>query len=467
MKYPLKQTEHPVLPFRTQYFMEHPEQFSIARLASNEMDRGDGLTPLAKIPDIEDRIRFTRDGGGYFTEVRLVIGRETDEKTGEAEEETVVLGHTSKGMLYGMMTTSDIYHDYFDTSGNLIYDPMDPEEEMEEEPEDTEPENEEPEDEDSEETTDETEKPPLKTLNNQDNPDNGQISDISDQSTALLSRSSEEELRRQVAEELQKKNWIKLGDTILVRYPNVNNVSTLKANKQGVRRVQYIYEQWYDPEIHQCRNRKTSIGQMSEEFPGAMIPNERYKQYFNMETGLPLSRDEQNSTSADFQNPETEETGERAKAELQKTVERYGINSEEAFSAAADYLHQLLPENKDTVMENHNNDIQDLYSQTRKKKQRLDSLGSILGAISETIDMLAKKYPDDLIGTYKARKINEILSEIKHHYLGSGYEEFLELIKEPEEVKKDGETYVTGMSYSDVQILLDHYTTLLWRVSLY
>ena len=241
----------------------------------------------------------------------------------------------------------------------------------------------------------------------------------------------------------------------------------MKANKQGVRRVQYIYEQWYDPEIRQCRNRKTSIGQISEEFPGAMIPNERYKQYFNMETGLPLSRDEQNSTSADLQNPETEETGERAKAELQKTVERYGINSEEAFSAAADYLHQLLPENKDTVMENHNNDIQNLYSQTRKKKQRLDSLGSILGAISETIDMLAKKYPDDLIGTYKARKINDILSEIKLYYLGSGYEEFLELIKEPEDVKKDGETYVTGMSYSDVQILLDHYTTLLWRVRLY
>ena len=40
------------MPIRTRYFMEHPKQFNIATFASNEMERGDGLTPLAKIHPI-------------------------------------------------------------------------------------------------------------------------------------------------------------------------------------------------------------------------------------------------------------------------------------------------------------------------------------------------------------------------------------------------------------------------------
>ena len=459
MKYPLKQTEPPLIPIRTRYFMEHPEQFSIARLESNEMDRGDGLTPLAKIPDIEDRIRFTRDGGGYFTEVRLVIGRETDKDTGEVEEETVVLGHTSDRMLYGMMITSDIYHDYFDTSGNLIYDLMDPEDETEEEPE-----NEELQDEDSEETTDETEETVQSDL--------------------------EEELRKLVSEELQKRNRIQLGDIILVRCPKPSStIRYLKANQHGVCHIQYIYERWYDIATKQNRNHKTTIGQMSNEFPGAMIPNERYKRYFDMETGLPkdqLNKDEQEdqgerrgqngqSIVTGNQSSPIPEPGEREKEVLHRAVMSYGIDSEEARDAAIDLLHQLIPESsdKETAMNGqgnqyeeslngqigrqNKNELESLYEQVNERKERVRVLANIFEGISGDIDTQAKRHPDVLVSTYKARKINAVLLEIRKYCDGSGFEEFLELVQEPEEVVKDGETYFTGMTYSDVQLLFEHY----------
>ena len=456
MKHPLKQTAPPAHSSRTQYFMEHPEQFNFFTLESNEMERGDGLTPLAKIPDLGDRIRFIKEAGGFFTEVRLVIGRETDKETGETEEETVILGHTSDRMLYGMMTTSNIYHDYFDTSGNLIYDPMNPEDEGEEEPE-----NEEPQDEETEKTTGETEEPA------QEDP--------------------EEELRELVAAELQKKNKIQLGDTILVRGPEPSSsIRYLKANQHGVRHVQYIYERWYDNETRQNRNLKTTIGQMSDEFPGAMIPNERYKRYFDMETGLPLNQDGQKdqseqkdekeqSIAANTQNPKAPEPGKREIEELRRSVSRYGIESDEAREAAIDYLQQLIPENsgQKTAMNGqgdhyaapasgqtgrqNGNHLESLYERANEKKEQIRVLVTIFDGIRSDIYDQAKRHPDDLVNTYKTRKINAILLEIRKLCKGSGFEEFLELIQEPEEVEKDGETYLTGMTYSDVQILLEHY----------
>ena len=93
--------------------------------------------------------------------------------------------------------------------------------------------------------------------------------------------------------------------------------------------------------------------------------------------------------------------------------------------------------------------------------ERAALLVVILEKITESIKNQAKKHPDALINIYKARKINEILMEIQIRYRDSGYEDLLELIEEPHEVEENGQKYLTGMTYSDVEVLLCYYGSIL------
>lgn len=460
----MKQTEPPLVYYLTEYYLKNPEKFYFDKLEANEMEQINGQPWLAKIPQIDGRIRF-KEGRYYGTDVLLVIGREKDEETGEITEETVRLGSKMDGPFSRMMKISDVYHDYFDSSGNLIFDPM-------------------KEDEADENEADET----ADTPDNADMPDpSGQPTDArsddvpedSRQSSDTPTYDAESALRKRVEEELKQKNSIQLGDTTLVRYPDTAGTRVLKANKHGVRHVQYVYEQWYDPEKRQCRNRKTVIGQMSDEFPGAMIPNDRYRRYFDPETGLPRRQDEENSAETAADIPENPEPGQREREALQRTVVRYGMESPEAIEVAIRYLDQLTPENdeKGLIMNDQGSeaaiigqneqgktggdDLQALYSQVSRQKERITILIRILNEINSTICNYAKRHPDDLISPYKVRRINAILTEIRTYYVKSGYEDLLELIPEPETVEQDGEEMLVGMTYSDVEVLLDHYVTIL------
>ncbi len=437
----MKHTAPPLRPARTRYLLEHPEQFNIATLESNEMDRGDDLPPLAKIPQMENRIRLTPDKGGYFTNVMFVIGRGTEENG----EKTVILGHTSKTMLPGMMTISDTYHDYFDTSGNLICDPMNPGDEKEAE-------NEEPTD--KEATEDETE----------DEPDN-----------------PEEELQRRIKEEFRQHNAIRLGNTTFVRIPEIpSRIRILKPNNKGIRNVQYIYAQWYDPTSQQNRNRKTVIGYLADECPDAMIPNDRYNRFFDIETGLPRPEPgtepiQQPQQTQELQPNETdliEEIEDQLEKERQKQREQLSRllreNPEEAIAMTQrqlDKMREEMQEKTQDEMQQENEPLSEpldsLYDRVIQKNGRKEILRDLLDEINYTISNQAKKHPETLISTYKAQKINAVLIELRLLAHGSGFEDFLELIREPEEVEQDGVKYLTGMTYSDAEVLLSHYTVVL------
>ena len=92
--------------------------------------------------------------------------------------------------------------------------------------------------------------------------------------------------------------------------------------------------------------------------------------------------------------------------------------------------------------------------------ERTTVLFQILNGIKEGIRERTKKRPDDIINGYKARKINRILSEIRERYEGSGYDDLLELIEEPREEEQDGKTVITGMTYSDAGVVLEHYAAI-------
>ncbi len=103
--------EGPIQPNKTQWYMMHPEKLAQEKPKAKVMLQEDG-TPIAKIPEMGDRIR--KDDGGNIS---FVIGRETDAETGEIQEETVVIGHDVSWHLPGWMKTTEAYLDYFDLFG--------------------------------------------------------------------------------------------------------------------------------------------------------------------------------------------------------------------------------------------------------------------------------------------------------------------------------------------------------------
>ena len=105
--------------------------------------------------------------------------------------------------------------------------------------------------------------------------------------------------------------------------------------------------------------------------------------------------------------------------------------------------------------------LQESYRDFNALRERIAILSDILTKIHESIKTQAKRRPDDIISEFKAKKINSILAEIKEKYAGTGYDDLLELIEMPQEIRKDEEIYVIGPSYSDVEVILDHYASIL------
>ena len=66
-------------------------------------------------------------------------------------------------------------------------------------------------------------------------------------------------------------------------------------------------------------------------------------------------------------------------------------------------------------------------------------------------------YVEDYLTNGNIRTMMEMI-DFTDHVID---EDLLELIQEPEEVEQDGQKYLTGMTYSDVEVLLDHYVTIL------
>lgn len=113
-------------------------------------------------------------------------------------------------------------------------------------------------------------------------------------------------------------------------------------------------------------------------------------------------------------------------------------------------------------------DIQELYEQAGREKEQTETereraaiLRLILASITKAISNQARKHPNDLINAYKARTINSILIEIRVKYQNTGYADLLGMIREPEEVEENGQKYLTGMTYSDAEVLLTHYATVI------
>ncbi len=72
--------------------------------------------------------------------------------------------------------------------------------------------------------------------------------------------------------------------------------------------------------------------------------------------------------------------------------------------------------------------------------------------------IMSRKKGSSIVNENKVKRINKVLEPIMEMMKDKPYAVFLELIPEPEMVEKgDGETVITGMSYSDVALLMTQF----------
>lgn len=126
-----------------------------------------------------------------------------------------------------------------------------------------------------------------------------------------------------------------------------------------------------------------------------------------------------------------------------------------ATNSKAEKTENASPVNPD------NPELQQTYREYKNAKERQAILGKILNEVRASIRNLAKRRPDDIVNEYKANRINRLLKEAISRYENSDYTDLMELIELPREAEQDGEIVQTGMTYSDLELLLDHYCTIL------
>ena len=73
---------------------------------------------------------------------------------------------------------------------------------------------------------------------------------------------------------------------------------------------------------------------------------------------------------------------------------------------------------------------------------------------------LARKKPNSVVNLFKVERLNRVMGMMKEMMQGEEYAMFLEEIPEPEEVEnEDGTIIRTGLTYSDVSMILTRYKT--------
>ena len=94
-------------------------------------------------------------------------------------------------------------------------------------------------------------------------------------------------------------------------------------------------------------------------------------------------------------------------------------------------------------------------------REQFDMLRSLFNEMYDEVNEQKKKKPDSMANAFKVKRINKILTPLYDLMREEPYAEFLELIPEPTEEKAGRGTVETGLSYSDIALVLSQYRSAL------
>ena len=97
----------------------------------------------------------------------------------------------------------------------------------------------------------------------------------------------------------------------------------------------------------------------------------------------------------------------------------------------------------------------------KKRRRRLRVLLDVLTSIRDVVKEQARKRPDEIMNEYQVEKINPVLEEIMMIEKEMGFGDLLEVIRKTEK-GADGKVEVKGMSYGDIEVLLEYYNSVVW-----
>jgi len=204
---------------------------------------------------------------------------------------------------------------------------------------------------------------------------------------------------RKVHEELKHHNKVSFGDADLVRIPQIEGRIFIKKNeKLGTSNVEYIYDQWYDPEKKQNRNRKAKIGVVFSVFPEAMIPEERYYEFFDERTGNLKERKAEERKEADpvpegYDEAADGDNGTAEQVKEKKTAEPVLIDGAEKTGQEAQHtearettpensLPQAITDDPDEIVRRVRAEAEEIrkqHQEKEKEKRKLAEQMMILG----------------------------------------------------------------------------------------
>jgi len=433
----LKKNIPPLDEWHTRWYLDHPDQFDISKLEANQMIVGNGQV-LAKIPDLDGRIRIERDEEKGDIAVRLVIRCTRDEHTGEVlKEETVRLGYDMGGEFQGMMVISDHYYDYFDTFGNMLQSL-----ELEEEG-----------------------SPESKASGG-------------DEAAAKISWPTLEDLIK-LQGEVPEFDWISFdprkmttnevrnGPAVLARIPKIEGMITRHKKKtvNGVQRyIDLVLDRHYDKEKKQSRNTRVVIGtDISHIYPDMMLTGKRYHEFFDTAGNLlpqylpdKLKEEKQKKTQKEKNMAEENKTEMHPEEKITETEENKENMAPTSFSSTA---HSENVNNSAIVSapEAHTPESEEERQRKQQKhtKDRLNMLRNMLYGYKDVIDEQAKRRPYYPVTGYMVRKINDLLVVLRTLFAPFEGSEFLGFAEEP-----DPKDPSKGTTFADMAILLTSYDIL-------
>ena len=277
-------------------------------------------------------------------------------------------------------------------------------------------------------------------------------------------------------------NEIQCGSETLAKIPQMPGRIARRNKKNGngiTHYVELILERTYDKEKHQTRNKRVIIGvDVSHVYPGMMIINKKYHDYFDIQGNLiyrfpeePVA-EEPEEAEATLPGPETdpmpEEQPEAEPEQSELYEEQYTEYEEDTFPIAeTDSTEPDNPLAGDIPMTADEQDLEDeelkrTMQEREHRKDRINYLRDVLYNHKGMIDEQAKRRPDKPMTLYQIRRINELLNEIRNILTGYEGTEYLLLAEEPDPNNPDTQP----MTYADMAILLNNYYCTLMCYSL-
>lgn len=469
-------------------------KFRVDKLEKNEITvKGKSYAKLPKMPgrvfmrdSVPEGVTLMQDLED--DDIAFLADRRVDDETGENHDEVVVIGKDISFFLDGMMLVGEHYHEYFDRNGRLVVDPMLRHGE--------------------EGKQDERRERGMKKENMTVVPGTS----VMDQLEEILKRKNRTQLGEKVIVRVpeipgriarmhkdQDTEYIQLiykawkdpktgknrnRKTVIGKMVEYN-VNAMYPNKQ--------YEQFFDMET----------GELSHPLDDTLTEDPDGK-----DGAAEKERDENDDSISDEQidraleeifreaderyREEKRSKLQRAEEEERKRIRKEMQDEDDEFEdeemkEAEAYVEQLAEEIRreeeakngqgtekrdgeaaededwdEEELRQKETEMNETYAGMNREKERITILKLILRGVHESIRIQARKRPDDIVNSYKAETMNSLLEEAKGYYAGTGYGDLLKLIPKPiEKVLKDGSVLMSGLTYSDVDVLLSHYDTIL------